>query len=64
MHIHVDDGHADQLESVLLPMLRSPREERLVEQAIRSAMDARCRFFDGVLREAERHDAGDFAALC
>ena len=64
VHIHVDDGHADKLESVLLPMLRGPREERLVEQAVRSAMDARCRFFDGVLREAERRDAGDLAVIC
>ena len=61
VHIHVDDGHADQLESVLLPMLHSAREEHLVEQAILSALDARCWFFDGVLREAERNDAGDLA---
>jgi len=52
VHIHVDDGHADQLESVLMPMLRTPRDEATVEQAIRVAMNARCRFFDGVLREA------------
>jgi pyrroloquinoline-quinone synthase len=57
LHIHVDDGHADQLESVLLPMLRTPQDVLLVELAIRSALDARCRFFDGVLREAECHDA-------
>lgn len=61
VHIHVDDGHADKLESVLLPMLRTPQDEQLVEQAIRIALDARCRFFDGVLREAERRDAGDLA---
>ena len=54
VHIHVDDGHADQLESVLLPMLRTPQEVLLVEEAIRAALDARCAFFDGVLREAER----------
>src|SRR5438046_5574073 len=40
VHIHVDDGHADKLESVLLPMLHGPREVHFVEQAIRSAMDA------------------------
>jgi pyrroloquinoline-quinone synthase len=57
LHIHVDDGHADKLESVLLPMLHTARDVHRVEQAIRSALDARCRFFDGVLREAERHDA-------
>jgi len=54
VHIHVDDGHADKLESVMLPMLRTPQDVRLVEQAIRTALDARCRFFDGVLRAAER----------
>jgi pyrroloquinoline-quinone synthase len=61
VHIHVDDGHADKLESVLLPMLRTPEDRQLVEQAICSALDARCRFFDGVLREAERSDAGGLA---
>jgi pyrroloquinoline-quinone synthase len=54
VHIHVDDGHADKLESVMLPMLRTPQDVHLVEQAIRTALDARCRFFDGVLRAAER----------
>jgi len=51
VHIDVDDGHADKLESILLPMLRAPRDVSLVEDAIRTALDARCRFFDGVLRE-------------
>ena len=54
VHIHVDDGHADKLESVMLPMLRVPQDVHLVEQAIRAALDARCRFFDGVLRAAKR----------
>jgi pyrroloquinoline-quinone synthase len=58
VHIHVDGGHADQLEAILLPMLCTPHDESLVEQAIRTALDARCRFFDAVLREAER-DAAD-----
>lgn len=53
VHIHVDDGHADKLESILLPMLHTPLDELRVERAIRVALDARCRFFDGVLREAE-----------
>ena len=53
VHIHVDDGHADKLESILLPMLRTPLDELRVERAIRVALDARCRFFDGVLREAD-----------
>jgi pyrroloquinoline-quinone synthase len=53
VHIHVDDGHADKLESVLLPMLRTPQDALLVEEAVRTALDARCRFFDGVLRESE-----------
>jgi pyrroloquinoline-quinone synthase len=54
VHIHVDDGHADKLESILLPMLHAPQDGLVVEQAIRTAMDARCAFFDGVLRDAER----------
>jgi len=53
VHIHVDNGHADKLESVMLPMLRTPQDVFLAEQAIRTALDARCRFFDGVLRAAE-----------
>ena len=61
VHIHVDDGHADKLESILLPMLRTPHDELLVEQAIRTALDARCRFFDGVMREAERNAANAVA---
>jgi pyrroloquinoline-quinone synthase len=52
VHVHVDDGHADKLESVLLPMLNTPQDVQLVEQAITAAMDARCAFFDGVLRAA------------
>jgi pyrroloquinoline-quinone synthase len=52
-HIHVDDGHADKLESVLLPCLGSGRDIETVETAIGEALDARCRFFDGVLRAAQ-----------
>jgi len=55
VHIHVDSGHADKLESVLLPMLVAPQDELLVEEAVRTALDARCRFFDGVMREAKCH---------
>lgn len=55
-HIRVDDGHADHLEAVLLPCLGSPREVEIVEAAIQEALDARCRFFDGVLRAAARHE--------
>jgi len=50
VHIHVDDGHARNLESILLPRLNSPRDVQGTEEAIRAALDARCRFFDGVLR--------------
>jgi pyrroloquinoline-quinone synthase len=53
VHIHADDGHADKLESILLPMLRTREDELLVEQAIRTAMGSRCRFFDAVLRQGE-----------
>ncbi|HEY2979400.1 MAG TPA: iron-containing redox enzyme family protein [Burkholderiaceae bacterium] len=54
VHVHVDDGHADQLESILLPMLRTQHDMQIVELAINDALHARCRFFDGVLRAAER----------
>jgi pyrroloquinoline-quinone synthase len=54
VHVHVDDGHADKLESILLPMLRTQQDLKLAEQAIQTALDARCRFFDGVLRVAVR----------
>jgi len=53
VHVDVDDGHADKLESILLPMLRTPEDMRLVEAAIEAALEARCQFFDGVLRAAE-----------
>lgn len=52
VHVHVDDGHADQIESVLLPLLRTEADVQLVEKALSLAMDARCRFFDAVLRVA------------
>lgn len=52
VHVHVDGGHADKLESVLMPMLRTPEDVRRVELAIRIALDARCCFFDGVLSAA------------
>ena len=61
VHIHVDGGHADKLEAILLPMLCTPHDESLVEQAIRTALDARCRFFDAVLRKAERNGANAVA---
>jgi pyrroloquinoline-quinone synthase len=64
VHIRVDDGHADKLEFILLPMLRTPLDELLVEQAIRTALDARCSFFDGIMREADRHGANDPAGTC
>lgn len=54
VHIHVDGGHADKLESIVLPQLGSPHELELVESAIRAALDARRCFFDGVLRCAQR----------
>jgi pyrroloquinoline-quinone synthase len=52
VHVHVDDGHADRLESILLPMLRTQHDMQIVELAINDALYARCRFFDGVLRAA------------
>lgn len=52
VHIHVDDGHAQNLESILLPRLRGAEDVERTEAAIGAALDARCRFFDGVLRAA------------
>ena len=52
VHIHIDNDHADQLEAVLEPMLQRPGQAPAVEQALLEAMDARCRFFDGVMRAA------------
>ena len=52
VHVQVDDGHADQIESVLLPLLRTEADVLVVEEALSLAMDARCRFFDAVLRVA------------
>lgn len=54
VHVLVDDGHADQIESVLLPLLRTEADVHTVEKALVLAMDARCRFFDAVLRVATR----------
>jgi pyrroloquinoline-quinone synthase len=52
VHIHVDGGHADKLEAVLLPLLESRPAVAHARQAIELALAARCRFFDGVLRAA------------
>lgn len=52
LHIRVDDGHAQSLEAILLPRLRSAQDIARTDEAIRTALDARCRFFDGVLRAA------------
>ena len=55
LHIHVDDGHAKQLEEVIAPMLRTQADFDAVTAAVKEGLDARCRFFDGVLRaSAER----------
>jgi len=61
VHIHVDVGHADQLEAVLLPLLQSPHARAQARQAIALALDARCRFFDGVLRAAAQTRAANAA---
>ncbi|HET7792083.1 MAG TPA: iron-containing redox enzyme family protein [Rhizobacter sp.] len=57
VHIHIDDGHADQLEAVLHPMLKVPFHALAIEQALQEAMDARCRFFDGVMAAAQQATA-------
>lgn len=54
LHIRVDDGHAGKLEKVLIPLLQTAEDSNRVERAVQVALDARCRFFDGVLRAAER----------
>jgi pyrroloquinoline-quinone synthase len=61
VHIHVDDGHADKLEYVIAPLLRTPQDVNAVRMAIDEALDARCRFFDGVLRAAADAATTEFA---
>jgi pyrroloquinoline-quinone synthase len=61
LHIHIDDGHADKLEYVIEPLLNTPHDVNAVRMAIDEALDARCRFFDGVLRAAEQAAATESA---
>lgn len=49
VHVAVDDGHADKLEALLLPMLATPGSLKAAEAALDLAMNARCRFFDSVM---------------
>ncbi|MEM9458386.1 MAG: iron-containing redox enzyme family protein [Myxococcota bacterium] len=51
-HIQVDDGHAAKLAALIKPRVHSPQEVELVERAIVEALDARCRFFDGIQRRS------------
>lgn len=51
-HIELDDGHATKLAALVKPRVQSPREAELVQNAIVEALDARCRFFDGVQRRS------------
>ena len=53
LHIRVDDGHAAHLERLIRPRLGTMDDATQIERAIRIALDARCRFFDGVVRAAE-----------
>ncbi|HTP94624.1 MAG TPA: iron-containing redox enzyme family protein [Burkholderiales bacterium] len=57
LHIHVDNGHANQLESVIAPLMTTPESFEVVTRAIREGLDARYAFFDGVLRAAAARKA-------
>jgi pyrroloquinoline-quinone synthase len=51
LHINVDGDHAANLANLILPRLQSEAEAMPVQQAIAAAMDARVRFFDGILAQ-------------
>lgn len=50
VHVEVDDGHAAQLAALVEPRVCSDEDAMRVRAAIATALDARCRFFDGVQR--------------
>ncbi|HEX2572777.1 MAG TPA: iron-containing redox enzyme family protein [Polyangia bacterium] len=50
VHIQVDDSHAANLVELLGPRLSTAEDALLARSAIRLALDARCTFFDGILR--------------
>ncbi len=52
LHIGVDVGHARRLAEAIAPLVDDEDSAVRIEEAIALALDARCAFFDGVLREA------------
>jgi pyrroloquinoline-quinone synthase len=48
VHLVVDTGHADKLERVVNPRVKTAEQAHRVRAAIREAMDARVAFFDDV----------------
>lgn len=51
VHIDVDDGHAAKLAALIEPRINSTEVAMDVNRAILDAMNARVRFFDGILRQ-------------
>lgn len=51
VHVVTDTGHAAALASVIEPRL-TPESALVLREAVREAMDARVKFFDGVTRRA------------
>ncbi len=50
LHIGVDDGHAEKLESIISRRVTNDTQANDVANAVTEALNARCRFFDGVQR--------------
>jgi pyrroloquinoline-quinone synthase len=50
LHVGVDDGHAQKLESIVSRRVTTEAEAEAVAVAVTEALDARYRFFDGVER--------------
>lgn len=53
LHIDVDEGHAANLVKLIQPRLVSAEQVAQMEQSITAAMDARVKFFDGILRQLD-----------
>ncbi|MBW4657273.1 MAG: iron-containing redox enzyme family protein [Drouetiella hepatica Uher 2000/2452] len=51
VHIDVDDSHAAKLAALIEPRITSTEVAMDVNRAILDAMNARVRFFDGILRQ-------------
>lgn len=53
VHIDLDDDHAAHLEALIEPRLKTVEESIYLHRAIKQAMDARLKFFNGIQRASE-----------